>query len=183
MQSVWCMLILVEMLSRPRTPQPDNLASVEEDEWDRHQQDSDVSQQGRSPLVVQLLIRLSGKQWEASFNHISHQDNASQRRGRVCLVAVDDVIKDTQNDDVLSPTKSLPNMAVLPKDCSYLLELPSQIRLIIYQHLFARGWVYNHWNLNVGWSEIFIPHVLLTCHKLRPEALLILIAATKTLVV
>ena len=35
---VWTVFILIEMLSRPWTSQPDDLASVEKDEGDRHQQ-------------------------------------------------------------------------------------------------------------------------------------------------
>lgn len=81
---------------------------------------------------------------------------------------------------------------------SYLLELPLEIRLMIYGHLFADLTIRNVFNIWVTWYEDSTaydrfeikhrpkaakPNILFACRKLREEGLPYLVAATKTLVV
>ena len=78
------------MLSCPRTPQPDDLPLIVKKKRDRHQWNRDEPQQRRRPIIAQLLIHL----------RLAHQNHPCERRGRIRLVAVDDVVQDAQDDDV-----------------------------------------------------------------------------------
>lgn len=97
---MWIILVLIKMLSSPRTPEPNLLTEIEEDKRNRHEHDSQETQETGSPLIVQRLIHLGRKQGKARTDKIAHEDNARERRSRVRLVAVDDVVEDAQDHDI-----------------------------------------------------------------------------------
>lgn len=92
--------ILIEMLSGPRTPQPNRTTHVEEDKWDRHEQNSEETEQTGRPLPSQSIVHLGSEQGEASADEVSRQNDTRQRGGRVGLVTVHNVVQNTEDHDV-----------------------------------------------------------------------------------
>ena len=91
---------LIEVLSRPGTPQPNRPPHIEENKWNWHEQNRNKSQQTTRPLIVQLVIHLRRKQRESTADQISRQNHARKCGSGVCLVGIDDIVQDTQNDNV-----------------------------------------------------------------------------------
>lgn len=98
-------LIRVKVLARPRTAQPNGTTLVEEDEGNRYEQNGNEAQQTGCPLIVELLVHLRGEQGESSTDEVPDEDDTGQRGGRVGLVTVDDVVEDTEDDDVETRTE------------------------------------------------------------------------------
>lgn len=54
--------ILIEVLPCPGAAKSDGFALVEENEWDRNQQNRDEPEKTGGPFIVQLLVHLGGEQ-------------------------------------------------------------------------------------------------------------------------
>lgn len=94
-----------KMLSRIRRLQPQFLTIVEPEPRDGNHNYAQECQQTRCPLIPELGIHLIREKREAGSYKIADEDDACERRGRVCLVAVDDVVEDGEDDDVDAQTE------------------------------------------------------------------------------
>jgi len=93
-------LILRKMLPSIRTLQPQLLAIIKPQPRNRYHNDTQKRQQTTRPLISQLIVHLVCKQRKASSYKIANEDYSGERRGRVGLVRVDDVVEDAEDDDV-----------------------------------------------------------------------------------
>jgi hypothetical protein len=93
------------MLSRIRRLQPQLLTIVKPQPRDRNHNDTQKRQQTRCPLIPEFGIHLIREEREASSYEIADEDDACERRGRISLVAVDDVVEDGKDDDVDAQTE------------------------------------------------------------------------------
>ena len=93
-------LILRKMFPSIRTLQPQPLTIIKPQPRNRNHNNTQECQQTRRPLITQLRIHLVCKQRETSTDEIADEDYTGESRGRVGLVAVDDVVEDGEDDDV-----------------------------------------------------------------------------------
>lgn len=98
-------LIRPKMFPRIRTLQPQLLTIIEPQPRNRNHNNAQERQQTRGPLIPKFRVHLIGEERETSSYEIADENDTGESRGRVGLIAVDDVVEDGEDDDVDAQTE------------------------------------------------------------------------------